>query len=463
MTKPDRYLQKRGHSWYYYRRVPAKFASFDDRGTIRLALGTTSLDQARLRRDQLAVADDEYWASLALVEAGSVDGQALSRPVAERRYRAACALALASGFTYRPMEALLDEGRIESIVERVLAVSGQRTNDGAIRPARAEALLGAAPTPQVTISDAFDVYVSDIAIDEQFNKSDQQKYQWQKVKRRSLAYFVEVVGDLPLADITRDHALAFKNYWSERMRDGPNGKATATPNTANRHIGNVRTVYSAYFKHVGEEERPNPFRNIFFKGKTRTEVPAFDDDWVRTRILRPGVFSGLNRQLQLIIHMLIETGCRPSEIINLEPGDIRLDEQVPFISIRPKQKREIKTESSIRDIPLVGVSLEAARLAPKGFPHYRDRNELLSANLMKAFRRRDLFPSEDHRIYSFRHAFEKRMQEANIDWGLRCLLMGHQTNRPAYGDGGSMAYRRDELLRIVHPVPPGLFRHLADG
>jgi len=87
MAKPGRYLQKRGHSWYYYRRVPAKFAAFDDRGTVRCALGTSSLDQARLRRDQLAVADDEYWASLALVEAGSVDGQALSRPVAKRRYR----------------------------------------------------------------------------------------------------------------------------------------------------------------------------------------------------------------------------------------------------------------------------------------------------------------------------------------------------------------------------------------
>lgn len=122
------------------------------------------------------------------------------------------------------------------------AVSGQRTNDGAIRPAWAEALLGAAPTPKVTISDAFDVYFAEIAIDEQFNKYDQQKYQLQKVKRRSLAYFVEMVGDLPLTDITRDHALAFKKYWSERMRDGPHGQATATPNTANHHIGNVRPI-----------------------------------------------------------------------------------------------------------------------------------------------------------------------------------------------------------------------------
>lgn len=31
--------------------------------------------------------------------------------------------------------------------------------------------------------------------------------------------------------------------------------------------------------------------------------------------------------------------------------------------------------------------------------------------------------------------------------------MGHKNSRPSYGDGGSMAYRRDELMKIVHPVP----------
>ena len=44
-----------------------------------------------------------------------------------------------------------------------------------------------------------------------------------------------------------------------------------------------------------------------------------------------------------------------------------------------------------------------------------------------------------------------------IDYGLRCLLMGRKTDRPAYGDGGSLAYRRDELMKIVHPFDPQLF------
>jgi hypothetical protein len=39
--------------------------------------------------------------------------------------------------------------------------------------------------------------------------------------------------------------------------------------------------------------------------------------------------------------------------------------------------------------------------------------------------------------------------------------MGHQNSRPSYGDGGSMAYRREELLKIVHPVPKQFENDLA--
>ncbi|MCY4305766.1 MAG: hypothetical protein OXC62_13465 [Aestuariivita sp.] len=30
--------------------------------------------------------------------------------------------------------------------------------------------------------------------------------------------------------------------------------------------------------------------------------------------------------------------------------------------------------------------------------------------------------------------------------------MSYKNPRPLYGDGGSMEYRRDELLKIVHPI-----------
>ena len=50
------------------------------------------------------------------------------------------------------------------------------------------------------------------------------------------------------------------------------------------------------------------------------------------------------------------------------------------------------------------------------------------------------------------------MLEAGIDYGLRCTLMGHRNPRPEYGDGGSLKFRRNELLKIVHPVPHDLLR-----
>jgi len=72
------------------------------------------------------------------------------------------------------------------------------------------------------------------------------------------------------------------------------------------------------------------------------------------------------------------------------------------------------------------------RRSPNGFPHYRDRGYLLSQSLTKAFKARKLFPSSQHRIYSFRHSFEKRMLEAGLDYGLRCTLIGHRNPRPEY-------------------------------
>lgn len=76
---------------------------------------------------------------------------------------------------------------------------------------------------------------------------------------------------------------------------------------------------------------------------------------------------------------------------------------------------------------------------------------------MKALRAADLLPTDRHGVYSMRHAFEKRMQEAGIDYDLRCRLMGHANSRPRYGDGGSLQWRHGELQKIILPFESALF------
>ncbi|MCA8893177.1 MAG: tyrosine-type recombinase/integrase [Hyphomonas sp.] len=369
----------------------------------------------------------------------------------------ATAKALAAGFTYQPIDHLVTEASLEEALARLLAVQKQAGPTAIPNEQAVEALLGGAPKPTVTVSQAFEIYLSEIAYNAQLYKSPNQRASWEKTKRTSIQYFIDFAGDIPLEDITRELALKYQSHWARQVKPKDTDAKPIAPNTANRHIGNIRSLHADYYKHIGEEDRPNPFRNMHFKAKSRTEVPPFSNEWVRTRILAPGAFRKWRPELQLITWMLIETGCRPSEIINLRVEDFHMHEPVPYISIRARLDREVKTDTSERDIPLVGIALEAAkRAAPRAFDHYRDKGELFSANMMKNFRNRKLFETPEHRIYSFRHAFEKRMQEANIDYGLRCLLMGHKTTRPVYGDGGSLEYRRDELLKIVQPFDPSV-------
>jgi len=460
--KQNRFLVKRGTLFYYQRYIPKRFKHVDPRTRIRYTLHTDSLDVARMRRDALAEADLEMWTALT-IEASENGGVSEATYKAEQhRYHAAQTRALALGFSYKPVRELASNtetlDQVDRLLQRVEYLEGLRRNGDAIPEAETEALLGGADepdAPEILVSDAFQIYLDEIAFDEIKNKSEKQRYSWEKTKKTSVNYFIDVVGDVSMRDITREMATSYRSWWIERMIPGDPDVKAAKPNTANRHIGNMRKLYEDYFTHIGEEERLNPFRKMFFKDDESSNVPSFQDDWVREKILVPNLFEGLNDDLRLMIYVLIETGARTSEICNILPENIHLDADVPYISIRPTN-REIKAQASNRDIPLVGVALEAMRYAYNGFERYRDKGELVSANLMKAFRQRDLFPTPDHVIYSFRHAFEDRMLEAGIDHDMRYYFMGHKNERPSYGQKGSMEFRRDLLLKIAHPYPAGL-------
>ncbi len=464
-SDPDRFLLQRGKRWYYQRRVPSQFSHIDERRFAKVSLKTQSLEVARLRRDQLAEADDEYWMAMA-VEAASPEGTGLTmRAALEHRYKAAISRAMAYGFSYKPAEPLAESRTIAELMARIRTLEANAGKSGDPSRADSEALLGGTrdPAASITVSEAFELYISRIAFDDQYNKSEAQRRSWEKTKRTSINYFIEEMGDLPLSEITRDKALEYRDWWMERMQPEDGDAKPVAPNTANRHIGNMRSLLERYFKHIGMTDFEDPFRDFYFSGKTEAKRASFTDDWVRTRILAPGLFDGLRVELRVLIYLLIETGARLSELVNLRAEDIRLNAKVPHITIRPEQNRELKTEDSRREIPLVGVAEIAMRACPEGFPYYYDKSTLVSANLMKAFRQRNLLPSSYHVIYSFRHSFEDRMLEGGLDYGLRCALMGHKNNRPEYGMGGSLEYRRSELLKIAHPFDAGVFGGVSNG
>ena len=441
MRRLDQYLKQRKGRWYYVRRVPQRFGEFDNRGVIKLALNTGSREVARARRDSLAEADEQLWASLSAL------GSDPSQDSAVKRYRAAKSRAFARGFIYTPVEDLSSETtQIGELLARIEMLECSVGKPHA--KAEADALIGTAPKASLTITEAFNLYCEKITVGDHKGKSPTQRESWRKVKHRAVKNFLRVCGDKPMSEITRAEGQAFYEWWGNRI-DPKDGAKPMSGNSGNKDITNLSILFKSYWSYEGEPKRDNPFADLRFKNVVYKSIPPFSAHWIETKLLAPGALSGLNDEARLVFCTLMETGCRPSEIVNLEPENIVLDDDVPHLRIRPTDKRKLKSKSSNRDIPLMGIALEAMKLAPQGFPKYRDKETHFSNALMKFLKANNLLETPDHRVYSLRHAFEKRMLEADLDYGLRCILMGHHNTRPSYGDGGSLAYRRDQMAKMT--------------
>lgn len=439
----DRFLLNKAGTWYYQRRVPKELRGIDGRGElIRLSLKTANLSDARKRRDVYELADNERWASLLLD---------VPEEKAKARYKAAVARAQAMGFSYKSA-AELAEGPLAALVERT-KVLPPNPDAGAV-----EAVLGAAEPPRATVSQAWTLYESEIATDELRGKSEQQRRKWRNAKKRGVDLFVRINSDLDMEDITREHALAMWRWWQGKIAP-KEGKPTHTPSIGNRDMGAMRTLYADYFRHIGQHDRPNPFAGLSFKERDshKRVRPAFSVDALKA-IIAPRALARMNDELRGATLALIETGCRPSELVNLTAAQIKADAAVPHIVIEPRNDpeapRELKSGTSERKVPLVGVALEAFKRFPNGFPRYREREEALSAAANKFLRENGLCPDPKLTIYGFRHAFEDRMKEAGIDAELRRILMGHKVDRETYGTGGSLEWRRQELTKIALPFDP---------
>lgn len=451
----NRYLTLRGDNFYYQRKVPSSARSYDKRGdkrtgVFRVSLKTSEKALARKKRDEMEAADEKLWASLlAGVDAGT----------AMQTYAAAVRLVEALGFGFKPAEELSRNASITDLIARVNAMGPAET-----APVHVEkALLGNVSEPSVTLSVANKIYMEEIASDEIIGKSERQRRKWRNVKKRGVGLFIEIVGDLPIEEINRDHALTFWRHWQQKIAPTEKGsRSTHTASSGNRDISTMRTLYSAYFKHIGQHDRLNPFAGLSFKerGASKRKRPPFPVEHLTNVIMKPGALAGLNDQARAILLAEIETGCRPSELANITKDAIKLDHEFPHIVIQPRDDpddpRELKSEQSERTIPLVGVALEVFKKFPNGFSRYREKEEALSAVINKYLRENKLMPSEKHTLYGLRHSLEDRMKEAGIDEELRRILMGHKINREEYGTGGSLKWRQAELQKIALPFDPAI-------
>lgn len=438
--KPDYLIQRNGY-WQYHRRVPkaygglcgkrpfvtlsTKIAVADDRGGTKAARVAARLNEQQEAR----------WRGLA------------SGTPAKQRWRDAVTLARSNGFDYlTPTEATQRD--IGEVLARIEALKvGDRRNELAV----VDAVLGAVEKPRIMLSDLFDEYEK--TQQTPLSKmSPNQKRKWTNAKKRAVEILIEQRGNKALQDITRADAVAYADFWEARtIAEG------ISPSSANKNISHIGGMIRAVDKRL-KLGLDHVFSGTRLEGGRDGNRSPFTVEHIRNVILAPGALDGLNDEAKDVVYIVMETGCRPSEIVNLSKGRIKLDAEIPYIRVEA-DGRLLKTEHSERDIPLVGMALEAMKRHPAGFPRYFDNGDNLSATLMKHFKKAKLLPKmgEDtplkkrpkYGVYSFRHSLKDRLKAVECPEELTDELIGHATGKPKYGDGYGLALKAKYLKSIA--------------
>lgn len=423
-------IHQRNKTFHIRKRVPIRYAPVESRAFVCISLHTDSEAIAKIKAPKV-------WASMIEAWEARLAGDTTD---AEKQYDAARDLAAARGYRFLTASAVakLPTAEFEARTDEVMAASAKA---GQPDLALARALLGGAAPPEITVSRALDLFWEVVGKSETANKSPDQVRRWRNPRIKAFKNFISVNGDIPIASIGPDEMLAFVSWWENKIEEDG-----LTPNSANKDLVHIASTLRVVInkKRLGLDL---PLSGYAIKNVDPKTRPPFSVKWIKDVLLKPGALDGLNPEARGILLGMVNTGYRPSEGAGLTRDQIRLDHNIPHISIEPVG-RELKSKTSKRVIPLVGVSLEAFRAHPDGFPRYQANSAGLSATVNKYLRENKLLETPAHTLYGLRHSFEDRMLAAEVDERIRRDLFGHTLGRERYGKGADLAH----LQRVVQSV-----------
>lgn len=223
--------------------------------------------------------------------------------------------------------------------------------------------------------------------------------------RRSIGYLLEVAECKPIDAYQRRDANALREFLRER--------GLAKESIA-RNLTNVRAVINFVLREHGIQ--PNTAFSGIYLGENeapkRRYVPT-DDELRRLQQM----CKQYDDEPRWILGLISDTGLRLSEAIGLSKEDVCLSSDIPHINVVPRPWRRLKTLTSERKIPLIGVSLWAAERAyneasdgllfPRNCTVSRAFSNSASASLNKWIKRKI---NRDLVVHSLRHAFRDRLR-----------------------------------------------------
>lgn len=188
--------------------------------------------------------------------------------------------------------------------------------------------------------------------------------------------------------------------------------------TVKKALGVVRKQTGEYLS-IYHQEIPNPFAVVKVKnaGKDTIQKHVFEDNELKQ------IAKAIRGNLEppaLVAGLLFNTGARIAEVGGLKISDINLEGDTPSIKIQESSSRRLKTKDSNRTIPLIGISLEIAKVIIANakedqefaFERYNKDSAYSEANCRQAVNKWLRTVVGQGTSHSFRHSLRDRLLEA---------------------------------------------------
>jgi integrase len=433
--------------WHYFRRVPKHVADLDKRRFVKIATKVRVADdptgskRAARIADRLDEATQSYWAELL---AGRHNEARQQLTLTTKR-------AVQLGFTYQSAVEVAGLPAIEAILTRIEALGTGRA-DKTSKVDRIGTLGSTTALSGVMVSMLAQEYKNHCAVENK-KKTDDQLRKWDNRNKAACNNFIAAVGDKDILAVDRADAKKFRDWWGRRITE-----KGMTNGGANKDIWGVSKMIRTICERDDLKD-PEAFAGLGFE-KDDGQRDAFEPEFVRDTICNPANFN-MNEDAFDAMLVMVGTGARPSEIVALDAKHIHLKDNIPYISIR-EEGREVKTKASIRDVPLVGVALEAMRRHPNGFERYFNNPDALTALVNKHLRKLQPQVKEEEgdkfkTMYGIRHCFKDRLRAVHAPDGMMDALMGHEEgseqgnrNKPKYGNGYTLQTKLEVLNKIAY-------------
>ncbi|MBS0234181.1 MAG: hypothetical protein JSR99_11945 [Proteobacteria bacterium] len=441
MTRPLQLAKphNRNGIWYYIRNVPTLFRPFDGRGQILISTKIRVADDPlHVRATEIVrKLDEETFAFWRACQSGK-DAEA------ELRYKNALALMQSNGYPFQA-KAQFESLSADEVLQRLELLIERRALDNA---AESAALLGTKEPLHHPLTNLLTEY-EQIQSAANARKSDHQMHRWRQSRQTALDAFIATAGtNRSIESLTRQDVVNHHKAVAKRVQDKEIGI-----DAANKYVLRIATMYRAFNTHYQLGLTDIFTKMNFGKAPKNPRIP-YKTAYIQSHILAEGALAGLNDEARRIVYVMVETGVRPSEACALSKNTILLDHPIPHLRI-VDEDREVKSENAIREIPLVGVALEAMKLQPDGFPRYKHNPDSMTSAINKFLEENKLRPIKGQSLYSLRHSFKDRLRHHHATQELMDDLMGHETDgvRADYGEGYSLEYKQAFLVKMAYRCP----------